>query len=84
MSSIEPKSVNLNTLLLAGVLGLCGWTLFTVSGMSAIAAAQTERLNGHDRDLVSLRTKIDAAETDLVLLKIELAREVRQEKLDNR
>lgn len=69
----SPLSLNLNTILLTGVLGLTGWTLYTVSGQSAISAGQAEQLRSHDKEIQEIQTKINNAEADLVLLKIDLA-----------
>jgi hypothetical protein len=72
-SSSRIRDFNLNTVLLAGVLGLSGWTLYTISQQGMITAAQQVRLDSHDRELAAIELKITNANADLVLLKIELA-----------
>jgi len=78
------QDLNLNTVLLTGVLGLCAWTLYTVSGQTAIQAGQAEKLNNHEKAISALQVSIANCEADLITLKIKFAKELEDYEKDER
>lgn len=62
MSTKEPSSPNLNTVLIGILLALSGWTLKTLVEQGVVLATITERVTGHDRDIIELKSRVDAGE----------------------
>jgi hypothetical protein len=75
---------NLNSVLLSGLFALCGWTLYTVSGQNAVAASQQVRLENHEKNIADIQIRVTGMEADLVLLKIQLAKEIAKYERESR
>ena len=67
--------INLNTILIAVVLGVMSWVGYTTQQTSVAVAVAAERAAGaaertavHDRELVDLRSRINKCEIELVKL----------------
>lgn len=58
----ESKTLNLNTVFLAVLLALSGWTLQRVSTLSEQVSAMIERNSSYTRELIELRARVTATE----------------------
>ncbi len=67
------KQFNLNSVLLAIILGLSTWTIKEVTEQGKEFAAITERVAANTRDTADLRTRVVTAEAQIVLIRLEFA-----------
>ena len=65
---------DLNTIISTAVLGLSGWTLYTVHRIETKAAARDEHAKGQDMRIDENRARIIACEDDVKDLQISVAR----------
>lgn len=61
--------INLNTILLALVLGVMSWVGYTTQQTAVSVAVAAEKASMHDRELLDLRARVTACEIQLARLK---------------
>jgi hypothetical protein len=63
------QGINLNTILLAVVLGVMSWVGYTTQQSSVAMAVSAEKASVHDRELLDLRTRVAAIELKLAAIR---------------
>jgi hypothetical protein len=67
---LKPDSpINLNTILLAVVLGVMSWVGYTTQQTSVAVAVAAEKGAMHERELLDLRARVTACELALARLR---------------
>lgn len=74
MSSNESKTLNLNTVFLAVLLALSGWTLNRVSNLGEQMSAIVERNTGYTRDLTEIRARLALCEAQIQTIRLDMAK----------
>lgn len=69
MTESKTTAGNLNTILLAIVLGVLSWVGYTTQNTSVALAVVVEKNSNHDRELLDLRTRLSALEIQMVQLR---------------
>lgn len=72
--SKEQSFLNANTVLLAIVISLSGWTLTRVAAISEKMSATEERYLNQNREMMELRSKIAKVDAEVQLARLEVAR----------
>ena len=70
----ESKFLNINTALIALLIGLSGWTLNKVSALGEQMSAMTESRMSINRDILELRARVTAIEVAVQANQIAIAR----------
>jgi hypothetical protein len=67
---LESKpGINLNTILIALVLGVMSWVGYTTQQTSVAVAVAAEKSSIHDRELLDLRARVAQVELQVATLK---------------